>query len=215
MNILQAFLELLYPSCCPGCGTVTEPQNLWCRKCRHEIWNPRQISSERTPHLDGCYAVTDYVGGMRKSILRLKFSGHPSSRNVFHPLLCDFPWWDRLKDYQTVIPVPLYDQDKKKRGFNQVDFIFQEAFQKQGRTYLPHGLVKIHPSKTQSLLSKESRLKNIHGIFHVQRGLSLKGKKILLADDILTTGATLEEAARELKRAGASKVIGFVMASGA
>lgn len=62
---------------------------------------------------------------------------------------------------------------------------------------------------------KEERYKNMRGVFHVNKGTSVKGKKILLADDIYTTGATMESAAHELMRAGAEKVVGITIASGA
>ena len=84
-----------------------------------------------------------------------------------------------------------------------------------GKTYIPHGMVRMRNTETQSLLTKEERYKNMRGVFHVNKGTSVKGKKILLADDIYTTGATMESAAHELMRAGAEKVVGITIASGA
>lgn len=84
-----------------------------------------------------------------------------------------------------------------------------------GKRYDPDMLVRIRPTETQSLLDQESRKANVRGVFHINRGRDIRGENILLLDDVYTTGATMHEAARELKRAGASSVMGLVMASGA
>lgn len=70
-------------------------------------------------------------------------------------------------------------------------------------------------AETQSLLSRSERYDNIKGIFHINRNVDVRGKYILLVDDVYTTGATMESAAHELKRAGAASVTGLTIASGA
>jgi len=126
-----------------------------------------------------------------------------------------FPWWERLKEYETVIPVPLSKTRFRERGYNQVDMIFRKWMETAGKIYLPYGMVRMRNTETQSLLTKEERYKNMRGVFHVNKGLSVEGKKILLVDDVYTTGATIESAAHELIRAGAEKVVGITIASGA
>lgn len=215
MKLWQTFLELIYPTCCPGCGTATDPDHVWCASCLHSIWNPRLIDSSRTPHLDGCFTLTDYEGGMRKCILRVKFGGRKTNWHAFEPLLLRFPWWERLKEYQTVVPIPLSEKKKKIRGFNQVDFMFQETMEKMGKIYMPDALVKIRSGRTQSLLTKKERIENTHGVYHINHGVQVRGKKILLVDDLYTTGATMDAAAAELKRNGAESVFGLTISSGA
>ena len=84
---------------------------------------------------------------------------------------------------------------------------------KQGKTYLSDGIIKIRNTVPQLQLLRNDRRHNLEHAFHVNRGVSLKGEKVLLLDDIYTTGSTMEAAAKALKMAGASEVTGMVMAS--
>ena len=111
-------------------------------------------------------------------------NGRVELKHAFPPLLTAFPWWERLKEYETVIPIPLSKARFRERGYNQVDMIFRKWVETSGKTYIPHGMVRMRNTETQSLLTKEERYKNMRGVFHVNKGTSVKGKKILLADDI-------------------------------
>lgn len=104
---------------------------------------------------------------------------------------------------------------KEERGYNQTDILFQKWMELQGRIYYPDGLVKLRNTYPQSMLSRIGRIKNLKHSFHVNKYINIKGKEILLLDDIYTTGATLKMAAKELKRVGAKRVIGMVIASNA
>ena len=101
------------------------------------------------------------------------------------------------------------------RGYNQVDLIFEKWMKRQGKTYLPDGLKRIRTAQTQSLLSREERQQNTKGVFWINHNYDITGKKILIVDDIYTTGATMNAAAEELIRAGAKEVFGLTIASGA
>lgn len=114
-----------------------------------------------------------------------------------------------------MIPIPLSFQKKKWRGYNQVDLMFATWMKEAGYDYRPDALVRIRSAHTQSLLSRKERFQNIKAVFHIARSMDVKGKTILLVDDIYTTGATMEAAAHELMRAGAKKVMGMTIASGA
>lgn len=215
MNPAEFIWELLYPSTCPGCGADTSPINLWCAACVRRFWNPRMISSSQTKYLNGCYVLCNYTGGVRRAIIRLKYNGKIEMKHAFPSLLNEFPWWERLKEYESVMPVPLSKEHFHERGYNQVDMIFQEWMRSKGKIYLPCGMVRMRNTETQSLLTKEERYKNMRGVFHINKGVDIKNKNILLVDDVYTTGATLDAAAHELITAGAKSVIGLVIASGA
>ena len=120
-----------------------------------------------------------------------------------------------MEDFKIVIPVPLASRKMKERGYNQVDKMFQKWLESAGKEYFPQGLVRLRRGETQSLLTRVERYKNIKGAFHINKGMDVKGRKILLVDDVYTTGATMEAAAHELKLGGAEKVVGMTIASGA
>lgn len=174
--------ELLYPWCCPGCGKLTSYKTIWCGSCINDTWNPRLINSSVTDHLDGCYTLCDYHSGMRKCILQLKYNGKSELSKAFPPLLDRFPWWDRMEDFKIVLPVPLASRKMKERGYNQVDKMFQKWMESAGKEYFPQGLVRLRRGETQSLLTRVERYKNIKGAFHINKGMDVKGRKILLVD---------------------------------
>lgn len=205
MRLITDILETLYPTCCPGCGCVVDPNVQWCEACLRKIWNPRLLNSSFTDHLSGCYTCCDYAGAIRDCIIQIKYGGRRSRKRVFPPLLSRFPWWERMGECGLVIPIPLSFQKKKWRGYNQVDLMFATWMKEAGYDYRPDALVRIRSAHTQSLLSRKERFQNIKGVFHIARSMDVKGKTILVVDDIYTTGATMEAAAHELMRAGAKK----------
>ena len=215
MKLLEDLVSLLYPTCCPGCQRVTSPDTVWCEECLRPLWDPRLLNSSYTEHLDGCYTLCNYEGAIRDCIIQLKYGGRVGRKQVFPPLLTRFPYWDQLQECDLAIPVPLSRKKLKERGYNQVDMIFESWMKKQGWTYLENGLIRFRNTHTQSLLSRQERYQNAKGSFHIRPGITVKEKTILLLDDIYTTGATMEAVAYELKRAGAKKVMGLTIASGA
>lgn len=170
MRLITDILETLYPTCCPGCGRVVDPNVQWCEACLRKIWNPRLLNSSFTDHLSGCYTCCDYAGAIRDCIIQIKYGGRRSRKRVFAPLLSRFPWWDRMGECGLVIPIPLSSEKKKWRGYNQVDLMFAAWMKEAGYDYRPDALVRIRSAHTQSLLSRKERFQNIKGVF-TSRGL--------------------------------------------
>lgn len=214
MKWMEALSDLFFPVCCPGCGQKTEREAPWCRACLARFWYPRLLSHSAGGALSGCYACCQYEDGIRRCLIRLKYGGRADYKAAFPPLLARFPWWERLAHCTISVPVPLHRERQAARGWNQTDLIFRDFLEKEGKIYRPDLLVRIRRTRTQSRLDLPARRDNMRGVFHMQRGEDVRGAHILLLDDIYTTGATMGEAARELKRAGAASVTGMVIASG-
>lgn len=215
MNFLHDLADIFYPTTCPGCGKVVDRNIVWCEDCLKKVWNPRLLNSSHTDHLHGCYTLCNYEGAVRKIIIQLKYGGRIDRKRAFPPLLTRFPYWDRLEDLSLVMPVPLSKKKWESRGYNQVDMMFEDWMKGAGKNYVPRGLIRFRSAETQSFLSRRERYENIKGIFHINHGMEVRGKHILLVDDVYTTGATMESAAHELVRAGAAVVTGLTIASGA
>ncbi len=117
------------------------------------------------------------------------------------------------KEGWSIVPIPLYSRRKKWRGFNQSELIAKEISNYLKIDYLPNILNKVKPTKEQALLSLEERITNIKDAFQVNKKNRniLRKRKIIILDDVFTSGATLKEAAKILKENGASRVAGLVV----
>lgn len=111
-----------------------------------------------------------------------------------------------------LIPVPLHKSRYRERGFNQSEIIAEEISKATGLPFLKDMLKRKKNTKDQTNLSPQEREKNVRGAFVVTEPEMINGKKIILVDDVITTGATLSECARMLKQAGAEKILGMTIA---
>ena len=118
----------------------------------------------------------------------------------------------------TVIPVPLHQRKFNERGYNQSELIAKKVFEylklQQNIEIFPNALVKNRMTKDQAELDSEKRVSNLRNVFKCAMPELVSGRKILLVDDVYTTGATMAECARVLKEAGAKEVIGLTIARG-
>lgn len=203
---------ILFPPRCPGCGRSVSSHGTWCSLCFQSVWHPRLVNGSRRNHLDGCYALTDYRGHIRRILQQIKYERKFQYEAACLYLLSRFPWMDEIRT-DIAVPVPLSLTRLRKRGYNQSEFIFHswaETF-----TVWSDVLQRRRATRSQWTLSRPERAENVADGFSVKYGMAVQGKTILLVDDIYTTGATLEACARALMRKGAARVTGLVIASGA
>jgi competence protein ComFC len=168
-----------------------------CLDCRR--WEEDEFWS-RT--LDQNRSLYNYSSFSKEVIAKFKFRGDYIVAEIFTE---DFSKALQALQYDYLVPIPLSEERLYERGFNQSEAIIKAA------GFEPiHLLTRIHTEKQ----SKKSRLERIHveQVFKFDSGLDLKGKKILLVDDIYTTGSTLRHAARLLKDNGADKVYSLTLA---
>lgn len=142
-----------------------------------------------------------------QAVKDLKF--HETVSNAEH---LSFYLWNDLMDNQLyqfdiIVPVPMTKSGQKKRGFNQAQKIAKELSYYSRRPVCSSALVKIRETKQQHTLTERQRRENLKGAFWVVRAHEISGKRVLLVDDVFTTGSTADECAKMLKKAGASCVI--------
>ena len=111
-----------------------------------------------------------------------------------------------------LIPVPLHKSRHRERGFNQSEILAEEISKIIGLSVLKNVLKRKKNTKDQTNLSLQQREENVRGAFVVTQPEMINGKKIILVDDVITTGATLNECARMLKQAGAERILGMTIA---
>jgi ComF family protein len=117
-----------------------------------------------------------------------------------------------LTDIDLIIPVPLHPSKQKKRGFNQSEIISKGISDVTGLVIDNHSLIRVEQSDTQTSRSRYDRWINVEGIFEVIRSVNLTGKHILLVDDVITTGSTIDACAGELLKIKGVKVSAVALA---
>jgi ComF family protein len=143
---------------------------------------------------------------MRALIWELKYHGNTHAAELlgtlFREAVCT-----KLSGPWMIVPVPLATARKNERGYNQVALVASRAIQNLSHISLATDVMsRIRATPPQTRLSRKERLLNVHGAFTVRDPARIEGKRVLLVDDVVTTGATLAEAARVLTEAGASEV---------
>jgi len=117
-----------------------------------------------------------------------------------------------LMQVSTAVPVPLHEEREKARGFNQTELIFREWALSKGMSW-QRALVRSRSTTPQFGLGADERIKNLSGAFCLSECSDVRGKCLLLVDDICTTGTTLRECAKVLRKGGAEKIFGLVLSS--
>lgn len=221
MNIKEwqeACWTFLFPAHCFGCGKEVEERGDWCLSCESKTLDIRQLPLRENSFLTELWAVGDYQGVLREQILLYKFSPYRRElRFLFWNLLEKAtPEILCLNQIKSICPIPLHPLRKKERGFNQAEEIFQLWAQKKVALSWSTLLERRKKTKIQSTLEeRQERKENVRDAFALKGIVEPLPNSILLVDDIATTGATMEEAAKVLKKAGVEKVFGLVLASGA
>lgn len=204
MKILNTLARLLFPPKCLLCGKLlSENQQDLCPRCRIET--PEYPSHHFSiPFVAQWQAMWYYEGDVRRSLLRYKFGNRRSYAHGYGRLLAaalsDMPF-----DLMTAVPISA--RRKRKRGYDQVSLLACAVGKELGKAPVPL-LRKVRDNPAQSGISGAAQRKaNVLGVYQVISPELLIGKRVLLLDDIITTGATVSECARVLLTAGAKEVV--------
>lgn len=172
------------------------------------------------PPLDGALAAVSYAFPWSTLVTRYKFGGQHGWAGFFASLLLGTPGvaqlLDHLEPQDWILPLPLSEQRLQNRGFNQA-WELASALARQARTEARADarlLLRVRHTRAQSELTREERLSNVQGAFQVDplRVHELRGRAVVLVDDVMTSGASLFEAAQALREAGAASITAVVLA---
>ncbi len=218
------FLDIIFPKFCLGCK---REGSFLCDDCLATIDINRAGQRRPSPHLSWLYFSTEYRNPLIKEMIsRFKYEplvkelAKDISRIIIRhfQLLEEKPGFlkdlsrPREKSSYLLLPVPLAKKRLRWRGFNQSEELAREISPFWGIPLLSGILLKKKETPAQVELSKKERGENIRGAFEVENAEMIFGKKVLLVDDVYTTGATMDECARVLKESGAREVTGIVAA---
>jgi len=208
----------LYPVC-PECLEWTEEEQpeYFCALCRSVFLNPRPLDENGLCRLcalgltryDAAYGFGTYQGTLGRLVRVFKYERvRTLARPLGEMLASAMP---RDERFDAVVPMPLHWRKYLKRGFNQSELLAREVCRRRGLVLLK-GLRRRRHTRAQAGMSSQQRRANVAGAFFVPRGGEVQGKRLLLIDDVLTTGATANAAAMALKKAGAARVSVLVLA---
>lgn len=205
---MNRLLKLLFPPKCMLCGKVLGEDEEICADCRERILlNTAPPRVEKGAFFDKAVAGLWYENDVRKAIQRLKYH---EKQNYARPLARVMAYAFRHKleeDVDLVTFVPTNAATLRERGYNQAELLARELSVMLGVPCLPT-LEKQRETKPMHGLRPEARRANVLGAYRLCCSAeAVTGKRILVADDILTTGSTLSECARMLKSAGAARVL--------
>jgi ComF family protein len=218
-DLWDDILSLLFPRLCYACGNhLLRNENLICTECYVLIPRTNYHLEDDNPaaklfwgrcKIEKAAAFSFYNkdSRIRKLIHNLKYKGikelGPELGRIYGESLKRSEF---LKDIDVIIPVPLHPSKKRSRGFNQADLI-AEGFSSATGIPVDYGsLARVTVTETQTRRSRYERWKNVEGIFSLISPGLVSGRHVLLVDDVITTGSTLEACANELLRAENVKV---------
>lgn len=197
---------MFFVQSCAVCNAETE-DGVFCPACRRS-----ELLLEAMPgllNLDGAVMGYKYSGALKEMLHKLKFEGESK---FLQPLAEEAAFlvqaYGGESCFDMVVSVPTDAARRKLRGFDIPESIFAQALAVKG-AWQPQVLARIKATAPQYGLAPDKRRSNVRGCFKVQG--DVRGAKILLVDDILTTGATLDEAAKTLKQAGAKSVYALTL----
>ncbi len=243
LRIKNILIDALFPKRCLSCekegnflcqdcfSLIDISDNLYCPFCYpQKIFKGTCSLHKKQKYLDGLYFAVSYNNYIVKEIIhQLKYQYVKELAKTSVDLIIahflnltseKYNSKNQLKEIQKIffnsvlIPIPLFKRKLKERGFNQSEEIAKNLSIRLNAPVAKNVLIKTKENKSQTNLEKSERLENVKGVFTCLKENFPSGKKIFLIDDVFTTGATMEEAAKVLKQSGANQVWGIAVARG-
>lgn len=219
MSLLSSFLDLIFPHRCTFCDSVsTEPM---CQKCVDSVnfispplcnicgipFRSDAVKShtcgeclKKKRHFEWARGVLVYNDATAKAIHRFKYGHDTTYSRPLGEIMADYP----IEGFDLIVPVPLHIKRLRERGFNQSLLLANAIGKRQGAPVDPFVLKRTRWTEPQVNLTGMERKVNVKGAFEVHG--DLREKRVLLIDDVYTTGATVSECSKVLKKSGAKEV---------
>lgn len=223
-ELLNIFLDNVLPRLCVGCGVkLKKDKEIFCDFCYNKLYEIEEDEIHKiylknftlNRYID--YFLTGYYfekdNPIQNALHLLKYEGKYRIGTYFGKILAE-----RYKDciqghgINLIVPIPLHHAKKAERGYNQSYFIAKGISEILNISIDQKSLKRERYTQTQTLLNSEQRKDNLYGAFSIKQNKLIKDKKILLVDDVCTTGSTLNECAKVLKNNGACFIVAMTIA---
>ena len=222
----QAWRDLIHVLFPPRCGGCQAEGSLWCDACQARLVyvHPPMCDKCGEPDVAGlcvnCRAqplqiemirsVAIFHGPLRHAIHRFKYERLAGLAAPFGDLLADF-WLAHDLQANWIMPVPLHPARQRERGYNQSELLANHLAQRVGVPLVRSGLRRIRATAVQMELNAAQRKVNVAGAFECAER-QVRGERVVIIDDVCTTGATLDACAAAVLKAGAASVLGLTLA---
>lgn len=216
-EIKKFILDLVFPIYCLGCN---QSDHWICDKCFQKIKihkNKRILDYQKGSFILTLFSATDYKNPIIKKMIHcFKYKYVIELKNPLKKVLIkylqQFPGSELFQIAPIIIPIPLHKKRQRQRGFNQAELLAEGIAKEFGFEIQNNILIRIKHTTPQIKLTGIDRKNNLHNSFQITDSNFVKNKNIILFDDIYTTGATMQECAKLLTKAGAKKIYGLVLA---
>ena len=236
-SFLRKFLHVIFPATCTSCemrlwddpvpfvcqtcwGTLVPIAGPCCPHCGVHYASPVALQQSPTHECGACrtkppaftqtWSLFPYQSPLREAIVLFKYRGKRSLTKHFIQAM--IPALPTLPTIDILMPVPLHPQRLREREYNQSLLLAHGLSQHLQIPLLLSCLLRVRPTAPQTSLSKKERLTNLRRAFAIDNVSRIKGQRILLIDDVFTTGTTLHECAKALRKAGSGPVYGLTLA---
>jgi competence protein ComFC len=233
-RLINAAISLFYPTICAACRTDVWATERLCSSCQSQLTkivppfcakcsepfsgaidNPFDCANcgHRKLYFDAAVSAFRSRGIVRKIILDFKYGRQIHLRHLVGSWLSVALQDERIRNrhFDIIVPVPLHPVRQRERGFNQA-ILLAELLNRETSVEMKPVLHRVRYTTTQTAFDRAERMENLRGAFRLRRTATVRGLSVLLVDDVLTTGSTLSECARVLKKAGASSVVAITAA---
>jgi ComF family protein len=209
-NFFQSFIDLFFPSICVLCDARLEAdRKVVCVPCFNHILKYQSTNSFTDKHFDRLFILYEFDENMRILIHLLKYNHFLKLAEYFAKQALDY--YSDLSKYQysALVPVPLHKIRLRERGYNQSAVLAKHIGRHINLGIMEHYLFRKRNTPSQTHLNKDERERNVAAAFVAP--VELSGERILLVDDVITTGSTANACASALKNAGADRVDVFAL----
>ena len=213
MRVGEALLDLLFPPKCPFCQRLLhDPRAPLCPNCQASLpWLTGRAGERRVDFTQGCWSPLAYQAQVREAVQRYKFAPAPAYGRPFGLLMAQCARAQGV-EAELVTWAPLSKKRRRKRGFDQGELLARTVGECLALPVLPLLEKSRHTVPQSSLPDGAARRANALGAYSLLPGGRIEGRRVLLVDDVVTSGATLSECARLLCQGGAKQVLCLTLA---
>ena len=222
LTVISDFISLFYPNYCYGCkGALVKGEDTLCTHCLFQLPKTKYHLSHSSPikerllgrlPLQHALAFLKFrkEGIVQHLLHELKYNNHPEVGVKLGKQYGKELKENGISEFDLIVPVPLHESRRRKRGYNQSSMFAEGLSESLGISWDESISLRTSSTATQTKKTKAERWNNVKDVFAVQNSESIQNKRILLVDDVITTGATIEACGRHLLSQGCTLSIACI-----